>query len=542
MRYFSLLTVALLFCLACDRTPSYTVEKDIKDESDIKDEETKEEEAQSDVAPDMTADDGVTADESPDLPEPDDDVADDLPVEEIPDEDTVPGDPCAVDPQPIDNAEPLAFDPETVPYSDSLFPDTVQAGSMESDRVILWGYTEDNETKQLRVWRESTLSGEILLVFDEEIVPTDGYMKRTIEGLAPGTWYRYAFFTMSGGVEIDRSLVGRFRTAIHDDCMEPITISGTHGTNAKNKYTALTVMAQYDADFFVQLGDFSYNDGCNSTDDFRAKWHATLATTEYKVLLPTTGQYLVWDDHEVEDNGELEPDRTKDPEKVKRGYDAWFETIPSPQFPDTDDYWHVDSYWRSYRWGRTLEVFALDCRAERQHDTKDSNDPIYIGKKQMAWFKQALLDSTAHFKVILNSVPIVNYWALWDVAAGDRWEGYTEQRDEILQFILANNIANVVWLSGDFHTGSVARLEPPDHPYSAMWEINMGPGGNSNPLGSTLLGSPDGQFFYMTGSVNATLITFDPIEDSIHTLFIDPGNGKTLYESTIIAGQDPVLW
>jgi phosphodiesterase/alkaline phosphatase D-like protein len=34
----------------------------------------------------------------------------------------------------------------------------------------------------------------------------------------------------------------------------------------------------------------------------------------------------------------------------------------------------------------------------------------------------------------------------------DRWEAWTAERNEILDFIEANSIPNVIWLSTDFHT------------------------------------------------------------------------------------------
>ncbi|HSW60633.1 MAG TPA: alkaline phosphatase D family protein, partial [bacterium] len=461
---------------------------------------------------------------------------------EIPDEDEdevideEPVDYCKMDPLLFDKAQSVDDVYTSVEHDPVNFPMTVQAGSMEHDKVILWGHTEDNLEKTLVIWRNSEETGKIALVKEIALTPVDGYMKLKVEELAPGTWYSYGFFSKDEEGFVNRSLIGKFKTAIHPNCMETITITGTHGTNFKHEYTALKVSQKFNADFFVQLGDFAYNDGSSSTEDFRNKWRKTLAETDYISILPTIGQYIVWDDHEVTDNGDYEPDLKKDLAKVHRGLDVWFEMLPVEKREDVENNWGNPSYYRTFKWGKTLEMFMIDCRAERIPDTR-SSDSIYISNKQMSWFKQALLDSTAHFKVIANSVPIAHYGGLWDFAVNDRWEGYKAQRTEILNHIINNNIQNVVWLSGDFHTGSVAPIDDPATPWGKMWEINMGPGGNTNPLGD--MGKVP-NFLWNTGKMNATVIVFDPFQNSIYVKYLDPDKETVMYETTLFLGTAPL--
>ena len=64
--------------------------------------------------------------------------------------------------------------------------------------------------------------------------------------------------------------------------------------------------------------------------------------------------------------------------------------------------------------------------------------------------------STATFKVIINEVPIQQYYAL----PYDRWEGYEAERQAVLNF-LKDNVENVVFLTTDVHANMVndARLK-----------------------------------------------------------------------------------
>jgi phosphodiesterase/alkaline phosphatase D-like protein len=71
----------------------------------------------------------------------------------------------------------------------------------------------------------------------------------------------------------------------------------------------------------------------------------------------------------------------------------------------------------------------------------------YIGAAQKQWLKDGLLNSTATFKFIMNGPPITEILFL----PYDRWEAWSAERNEILDFIQSNNIKNVIWLSTDFH-------------------------------------------------------------------------------------------
>jgi phosphodiesterase/alkaline phosphatase D-like protein len=531
-----LFLVTVIFTFFCFTGCERTQWKDDKGETlpDNSEQDNEEPVVTDDDVPEIDEDE--TVDLSPDEENQDDD--DEIEIDEDPVDDT---DYCIIDPSVFDQGIESADVFSMVEYDSSLFPMTVQAGHMESENVILWGYTEDNDEKTLVVWREAVDEEKVVIVKEFLMIPEDGYMKKKVEGLAPGTWYNYGFFTKADEEIISRSIIGRFKTAIHPECMEVITITGTHGTNFKHKYTALELSMKFNADFFVQLGDFSYNDDCKSTDDFRSYWFRTLSNTDYKKILPTIGQYIVWDDHEVEDNSKYEPNLKKDLAKVHRGLEAWFESLPVEKREGVENNWGNPSYYNSYKWGKTLELFLLDCRAERIPDTRNSSDAIYISKKQMNWFKDALLKSDAHFKVVANSVPIAHYGGLWDVALADRWEGYKAQRNEILNFIVDNDIKNVVWLSGDFHTGSVAPVDKPETPWNKMWEINMGPAGNTNILGD--MGKIP-NFLWNTGKMNATVIVFDPFKDSIYVKYLDPEKETVMFEVELFgenALTDPIM-
>ena len=80
------------------------------------------------------------------------------------------------------------------------------------------------------------------------------------------------------------------------------------------------------------------------------------------------------------------------------------------------------------------------------------NDPnrTMLGKRQLAVFESAIRRSTATFKVIMNEVPIQQFYAL----PFDRWEGYAAERARLLTF-LKNNVKNTIFLTTDVHASLV---------------------------------------------------------------------------------------
>jgi alkaline phosphatase D len=159
----------------------------------------------------------------------------------------------------------------------------------------------------------------------------------------------------------------------------------------------------------------------------------------------------------------------------------------------------------------------------------------------MDWFLERLSTSTAHFKVVLNSVPITDMPTGY-FGEGDRWEGYARQRDRVINHIVDGDIRNVWFLSGDFHIGMVTRIND-EGGGRRIHEIAVGPGGNTNPAASTLdilefFSGVDQQIFH-TGSFDTevqTLLTFDPARNEVHIEFID-ADGDVLYDEWLAEGS-----
>ena len=85
-----------------------------------------------------------------------------------------------------------------------------------------------------------------------------------------------------------------------------------------------------------------------------------------------------------------------------------------------------------------------------------------LGAAQKQWLKDGLLNSTATFKFIMNGPPITQLLFV----PYDRWEAWSAERTELLNFIASNNIKNVIWLSTDLHAAIIT-----DNPIDATHSI-----------------------------------------------------------------------
>jgi len=429
------------------------------------------------------------------------------------------------------------FDPASLPLAArATFLFGSQAGDPAIDGAVLWTRFKPSEPEQvldLIVFEHATNAGSVdLYLRVAATVAEGGFVHVQVSGLAPDTRYRYCFVVaeVEGGERHDeaRSPVAHFRTSPAADTLRVVTFGGTSCVNAGYQpYRTLNRAAEADLDFFVLGGDATYCDGAKTLDEYREKWRLSFDSDGYRAVLGSTGTYATWDDHEVDDD--WDPERTV-PEQIAIAKRAYLDHIAYRIQTATDPLvdWRL---WRSYRWGRTLEIFILDCRSERLPSTRFQADAQYISPAQMQWLKLGLRRSPCTFKLIVNSVPITNMPLNYPIEK-DRWEGYETQRTEILSHIDGPPLLpGVLWLSGDFHFGAITTLEKPPARFSNQREVFMGQGANmTNPAWEPLRDTAGNQFAFVTGTNNYVRFVCDPLATPprITAEFID-GDGSILH-------------
>jgi alkaline phosphatase D len=387
----------------------------------------------------------------------------------------------------------------------------VAAGEITSTSAMVWTRAPAAGLVGLQV-AEGKVPGGRLYELHANLA-TDLAVHRTVRGLKPATTYHYAF-----AQGMAASALGTFTTAPSVSAAASVrfAISGdadaTAGANGKpgfNRFEVYGRMAAEKNDFNINLGDTIYSDseigGAPAARTVAEKWgkyKLGLALPPLQRLRASAGLYSHWDDHEFI-NDFSKPEHGE--EIYAAGVKAFTDYAPVAK-PTAST-----GLYRSFRWGKNLELFFLDERSFRSAKatqvcggdlaptapqavrdafatlapalrnpvsaacTAALNEPsrTMLGARQYAAFTKAVKASKATWKVIVNEVPIQQYYAL----PYDRWEGYAAERERLLRFLQAN-VKNVVFLTTDTHGNLVneVRYQTFGTPESSgIWEVVTGP-------------------------------------------------------------------
>ena len=316
-----------------------------------------------------------------------------------------------------------------------------------------------------------------------------------VDGLAPNRWYHYRFRTAAG---VSRS--GRLRTAPAngaDAAKLRFAFSSCQQIN-DSYYVAHLAMADEDIDFWAHYGDYIYvHDTRTLTlDDYRGVYRRFKANPLLQELHARYPVVAMWDDGEFV-NG---IDRTLEPARLAAAKQAWFEYQPVRR-----SRFDPDRTYREITWGRLASFLLLDARQYRDRvvdgvpggplglSTIDTNTPAgahifdadrtCLGAAQKQWLKRRLT-ATADRVTWRHVGHGYNFLALrlgdydtpearanpragfhvngGNYIASDAWDMYWAERRELMDFLAAQHVPNVVVTAGHTHIYFAGALRP-DH-------------------------------------------------------------------------------
>jgi alkaline phosphatase D len=409
---------------------------------------------------------------------------------------------------------------DEVPLDAAAFPLGVASGFAQTG-TLLWTRQESAAALSIAVYAEDDDNGlaPVLYAHVDDATSSARTVRVIVEDLDPGRVYRYAFFAAVDDNEFVRSEIGRHRVP-SGDLQAPTTLAATSCTELGFSVDVLgEVGARDDVDGFLFLGDTVYADGAFTLGEYSAFWQATLAQPAFRALRKNTGVLATWDDHEVGNNWDPE---SIAPNQLEAARTAFFQHQPIDKDPE-----HPERIWRKRRIG-SVDVFVLDSRSERVPSTRLTATEQYISPLQMEFLQRELLASDAPFKVIMNSVPIIDLPL--PAAHEDRWAGFPRTRSDILGFIEEHRIAGVLWLAGDLHLATLGFVSS-SGPGARSFEVLAGPGGKSglNPL-QEFFHPP--RFSFVTPENNVAYLYFEPRTMSVRVVH-QGENGRVLHEQVI---------
>ena len=416
----------------------------------------------------------------------------------------------------------------------------VASAEVTSKSALLWARAPKSGKVKLEVALDRGFSRKRLTKTIFAKKSNDLTVQTTVAGLIPAR--RYYYFFHQGR---QRSLLGTFKTApaatkpatirfaVTGDA-DPVRVNGHNfwNKNGSRDMATYAAMAKERNDFNVNLGDTIYSDAetdqgvprAFDLDSKRQKYRLVLTYPNLLKMRDSGPVYNEWDDHEFVDDftrqsqacdvGSVATPQYSCPIQQiwTSGVRAFREYMPVTYSPRNGTY-------RSFRWGRNLQIFILDERSFRslrasevkvdpsqpeptahvcENGGNDDlaprvpqrirntfalvfpplgnptppaclaalNDPkrTMLGARQYSIFTNAIKNSTARWKVIINEVPMMEF----GVNPYDDWEGYEAEREKLLTFLKAN-VKNVAIVTTDFHSNWVndARIK--------TWPENGGP-------------------------------------------------------------------
>lgn len=119
--------------------------------------------------------------------------------------------------------------------------------------------------------------------------------------------------------------------------------------------------------------------------------------------------------------------------------------------------------------GQPLERLTYEDK-EIENPRRNAPAGTCMGAKQKAWFKAAMQNSTAAWRIWANSIPAValrldlNNLPTGDLEDSylgvDAWQGFPGELSELMAFLRDKKIVNTISCSGDYHTHAAGRLAP----------------------------------------------------------------------------------
>ena len=173
----------------------------------------------------------------------------------------------------------------------------------------------------------------------------------------------------------------------------------------------------------------------------------------------TTPFINIWDDHEITNNAYI--DGAQNHQENEGSYTVR-KNIAKQVFYEWLPIRESEKHYRHFDFGTTVDLFMLDERLAGRTVQADSItdprrfDPEHklLGDEQMAWLIEGLQNSDATWKVIGNQV-IFSYsdWGYEGFSQNmDAWDGYPNDQNELTNAITANQVDNLVFVTGDTHT------------------------------------------------------------------------------------------
>jgi len=283
-----------------------------------------------------------------------------------------------------------------------------------------------------------------------------------IGGLKPGTHYQYRVHWRKGATRAHSAPL-RFRTEelwpyrkdppplriLASSCAYTNDADADRPGKPYGQSTAIfQSMAARKPDVNLWMGDNIYYREVDFDDEsaMARRYDQWRALPDLQALLQTGRHIATWDDHDYGPNDSNASYTYKD-QSLKLFQRYW--ANPSYGLPG------LPGVFTRYS-ASDVDFFMLDDRWYRDSDKLVDTDRQMLGQGQLRWLKNALMASTATWKIIVSGSQVLNL--------GNRYEGwhqFPQESHAFLAWLEQQKLPGVLLLSGDRHFSTLLKLERP---------------------------------------------------------------------------------
>ena len=323
----------------------------------------------------------------------------------------------------------------------------MRAGTMrvaELTEAAIWLQTSSPADVRLRFWPAGRAAEARLSAPARSTEASHGTAILVMTGLAPGTRYEYEIllgggpalrnpdwtfatqaFTPAAAVflALDPPLRERTSAVIRENYGAPEIFGGSRGNGRKR----------------CRLGDNVYYREPDFGSATGLRERNALARQDRRLarLLATASHYAIWDDHDFGPNNAVWTYRL-----APAAQEAFELFWANPGYGTPG----IRGIFGQFSWA-DVDFFLLDGRTYRTPETAaDAASRRMLGPEQMRWLQDALLSSEAPFKIVAFGSQVLNR-----LAAVDTLRLYPSEYRQLVDFLVANRVRGVVFVSGDKH-------------------------------------------------------------------------------------------
>lgn len=332
------------------------------------------------------------------------------------------------------------------------------AGPATAERVGVWLMTGAPAQVQLEYWPH-TQPDAVQRSVPVATRPEPGHTARVeLAGLQADT--RYAYRVLVDGTPVELDEAPAFTTAPADPAAPRELLIATASCNyvpdppyelTPNAFGAgfeiFDTVAAQRPDVMLWLGDSIYyrDSDFEPADQANAhmhrRWAATRSFAPLQRLLRTGQHVAIWDDHDY------------GPNNANRDF-----ALKATALAHFQDYWANPGYGLPDAAGTftrvalgDVELFLLDDRYHRDDDASEDPARTMLGAAQLAWLRDALRDSRATFKLVANGSRMLSDRPSPEQRGGEGWHNFPAEREAFLDWLAAERIDGVFFVSGDIH-------------------------------------------------------------------------------------------